>query len=305
MSQVDVHQHLWTRPLIDALERRTALPLIRRSHGLTVLHSAGEPACVLDLGTEDPQHRAALVRADGLDLAVVAMSSPIGIEALPRDEALELIDAHLAGVQALPGTFAAWGPVALDGLDPDEVDERLQQGCVGISMPAGALEGPARLDAAGPLLERVAARGVPLFVHPGRAPGQRPGETSLAEPLWWRALSDYVAQMQAAWLTFAALGRRQHPELVAVFAMLAGCAPLHVERLAARGGPAIDLRDPLIFYETSSYGPAAIETLARRVGEGQLVYGSDRPVIEPVRSGREALLRDVGARLLTMAGVAA
>ena len=64
--------------------------------------------------------------------------------------------------------------------------------------------------------------------------------------------------------------------------MLAGGAPLHAERLAARGGPPLDLRDPLTFYDTSSYGPAAIEAIGRTGRSGQLVYGSDRPVIEPI-----------------------
>ncbi len=108
--------------------------------------------------------------------------------------------------------------------------------------------------------------------------------------------------MQAAWLTFATLGRREHPRLRVVFAMLAGGAPLLSERLAARGGPAVDLHDPLSFYDTSSYGPAAVEAMARRVGGEQLVYGSDRPVVEPTPTGREALLAENGAQLLERTG---
>jgi hypothetical protein len=60
----------------------------------------------------------------------------------------------------------------------------------------------------------------------------------------------------------------------------------------------VDLRDPLLFYDTSSYGPAAVEAMARRVGAEQLVYGSDRPVVEPTPTGREALLAANGAALL-------
>jgi predicted TIM-barrel fold metal-dependent hydrolase len=94
--------------------------------------------------------------------------------------------------------------------------------------------------------------------------------------------------MQEAWLAFVTRGRREHPGLTVVFAMLAGGAPLQVERLSARGGPPVDLRDRRLFYDTSSYGPAMTESIARLVGASQLVYGSDRPVIEPVRTGREA-----------------
>jgi 6-methylsalicylate decarboxylase len=218
---------------------------------------------------------------------------------------VELIEAHLAGSEALPEEFARWGPIALDGLDPADVDLMLNRGCVGISLPAGALAGRDRLELVGGLLERVAARRVPLFVHPGPALGGRTPCEPLSEPLWWRALTDYVAQMQAAWLTFAAFGRRAHPYLTVIFALLAGCAPLHSERLEARGGPRIDLRDPLTFYETSSYGPSATEALSRRVGERQLLYGSDRPVLEPVNSGRDRALQSSAAALFATMGAVA
>jgi predicted TIM-barrel fold metal-dependent hydrolase len=288
--RVDVHQHIWTEPLVERLATRSALPLIRRTDGRYVLHSDGEQPYAIDLCAESPARRAALVREDGLDLALVAISSPIGIEALPRDEALELIDAHLGGVAALPAQFAAWGPIALDGVRPDDVDALAARGCVGVSLPAGALAGPDRLDALGPVLERAAALGLPVFVHPGRARHERAGAADPGEPSWWRALTDYVGQMQAAWLTFACYGRGEHPLLRVVFAMLAGCAPLHAERLVSRGGPAPTLGDPRTYYDISSYGPTAIATIASLVGKGQLLYGSDRPVIDPVLDGRDTEL---------------
>jgi 6-methylsalicylate decarboxylase len=298
VASVDVHQHVWTEPLLDALEARDELPLVRRGAGVTLLHSRGEPPYVIDETAERPERRASLLRDDRLELAVVALSSPIGIEALPRHEALELIEAHLHGVGDLPEAFAAWGPVALDHPEADDVDDRLARGCVGISLPAGALNGPQRLDAIGPVLERAATRRAPVFVHPGRAPGDASGESALGAPPWWPALTTYVAQMQAAWLSFATLGRREHPDLIVVFSMLAGGAPLLSERLATRGGPSVDPGDALTYYDTSSFGPAAVEAMARRVGYRQLVFGSDRPVIEPMLTGREALLRRNASALL-------
>src|SRR5947209_14934944 len=100
--RVDVHQHIWTRPLLDALAERPRLPYVRRADGLTVLHSGGELPYVIDTAAESPTRRSALLAEDGLDLALIAISSPIGIEALARDEATVLIEAHLAGVEALP-----------------------------------------------------------------------------------------------------------------------------------------------------------------------------------------------------------
>ncbi len=301
--RVDVHQHIWTAPLLDALSRREHLPFARIRDGIAVLHCAGEPVWAIDRERESADLRAELLRADGLDRAIVAPSSPIGLEALPRRQADELIAAHLAGVEELGTEFGAWGPVALDRPDADDVDARIADGCVGVTIPAGALARPDALAAIEPLLTRAAELQAPVFVHPGPAPGQRrPRDVSLTEPLWWAALTDYVAQMQAAWLTFASVGRRRYPTLAVLFAILAGGAPLHAERLAARGGPPVDLRDPLIFYETSSYGSDAIAAMASRVGPEQLVFGSDRPVIEPSRTEWDALLKANGARMI--AGVA-
>ncbi len=67
--------------------------------------------------------------------------------------------------------------------------------------------------------------------------------------------------MQAAWLAFLAAGRPRHPRLRVIFSMLAGLAPLHAERLSSRGGPGSSSPDPLLFYDTSSYGPAAVDAL--------------------------------------------
>jgi predicted TIM-barrel fold metal-dependent hydrolase len=297
--QTDLHQHVYTRPLLDRLERRRSLPFARRLDGITTIHAAGELAYAIETAAEAADIRARLKRRDGLDRAVVAISSPLGIEALPRPEALELIEAHLEGVDALPDDFAAWGPVALNEPDVSDVDAVLDWGCVGVSVPAGALVGRERLDLASPLLQRVAARGAPLFVHPGLAPGERPAASLSLETPWWGAKTSYVSQMQAAWLTFACAGRREHPDLVVVFAMLAGCAPLQAERLSARHGPSLDLSDPVTFYETSSYGRAAVDTMARLVGERQLVYGSDRPVVEPTFTGRESVLQSQAGELIS------
>jgi 6-methylsalicylate decarboxylase len=283
--EIDVHQHIWTAPLLDALEARSELPFVRRANGLTVLHSAGEHPYLIDVDAELPDRRARLLHDDRLDLALIAMSSPIGIEALDRPAALDLIDSHLAGVDALPPGFAAWGPLAIRAPEPDDVDRLIARGCVGVSLSAGALAGVAALADVAGVLRRAERLGVPLFVHPGPPPMTAPVELSWDEPLWWRALTDYVAQMQAAWLTFVTAVRRELPRLRVVFAMLAGGAPLLTERLAARGGPAVALDDPCTFYDTSSYGPAVIDMMATRVGVDRLVYGSDRPVVVPDACG--------------------
>jgi hypothetical protein len=286
--KVDVHQHLWTEPLVQALAGRRELPFVRREHGLTVLFLAGERPYVIDLSSEEPARRAALVERDGLDRALLCLSSPLGIESLPREEALPLIDAYHDGALSLGGPFGVWGAIALDHPNPDDVDRALGRGCVGLSLPAGALASAERLARLYSVLARLELRGAPLLIHPGPGPGLdvslTAGEASLGDPLWWTALTRYVAEMQAAWLAFLSAGRPHHPELRVVFSMLAGLAPLHAERLYARGGPEL-VADPLLFYDTSSYGPLAVRTLEAALGSEQLLYGSDRPVVEPGEHG--------------------
>ncbi len=291
LMKIDTHQHIWTEPLVQALSARVELPFVREENGLTVLYLAGERPYVIDLAGEAPAQRAALVERDGLDRALVCLSSPLGIEWLAREQALELIDAYLDGALALGEPFGVWAALALDRPDPDDVDRALARGCVGLSLPAGALASVDSIAALRPVLARLEAHGAPLLVHPGARPGvgvralRVAGETSLEDPLWWPALTGYVAGMQAAWLAFLAAGRARHPRLRVIFSMLAGLAPLHADRLATRGGPSATLPDPLVFYETSSYGPATVGVFERVVGSRQLLYGSDRPVVEPGELG--------------------
>jgi hypothetical protein len=109
--------------------------------------------------------------------------------------------------------------------------------------------------------------------------------------------------MQAAWFAFLHAGRPSHPRLRVLFAMLAGGAPLQLERYAARRGVPAPAPDPLAFYDTSSYGPRLLGAVADAVGPAQLVYGSDRPVVAPRpdwpdQAPRRALLEDNPNRLL-------
>jgi hypothetical protein len=307
MLSSDVHQHLWPEALVSALTWRREPPLLRRSGGGWVLHLRDEPDCPFDPDDHDPEKRMRLLERDGVERALLAISSPLGIEGLVRSEAEPLLDAHNAGLLALGGPFGVWGAVALRPPDPADVDALLDAGAIGISLPAGALSGPDGLNRCAGLLERLARRSAPLLVHPGPDPWRswRPQAYGDAgTPAWWPALTRYVADMNAAWHAFAAFGRPRHPRLRVVFAMLAGGAPLHAERLAARGGPAGAVADERCYYDTSSYGLRTIDAIVRCVGIDQLVYGSDRPVVEAPPSSplgpaaREAMVSSNVARLL-------
>jgi 6-methylsalicylate decarboxylase len=283
MVATDVHQHLWPEGFVAALAARTDAPAVRRDGRGWLIRVPGEPDSPFGSATHDPDVRAADLHASGLQRALLCNSTPLGIEALPEDDARRLLDTWHDGVFAAGDAFGVWGALPVHGAVPADVEALLDRGAVGVSLPAALLAGPDAVEAAGPLLAVLQRRGAPLLVHPGPVTRESAGTQQDAGrgAAWWPALTTYVSDVHLAWHAFLGWGRLEHPSLRVCFAMLAGLAPLHAERLALRGGPAAAINDPNIFYDTSSYGPRAIAAMAGVVGLDQLVTGTDRPVVDP------------------------
>lgn len=268
----DVHQHVWGAAFLDILRRRTTPP---RLDGWT-LHVDGEAPYDIDPADHDLAARAALAAADGFDRVLTSLSSPLGVELLEPADARPLLDAYHEDALALPAPFGAWAAACVARIDAAETARVLDLGFTGLQLPANALLDAAGYDRCGPLLSLLEDRGLPLFVHPGPTTSAPAG----GAPPWWPALVPYVQQMHAAWFAFRAYGRVRHPRLRVCFALLAGLAPLHGERLAVRGGGRGEV-DPDAFVETSSYGPRAIDAVIRALGVDTIVCGSDRPYAPP------------------------
>ncbi|WP_299053993.1 amidohydrolase [uncultured Nocardioides sp.] len=263
-----MHQHLWPEPLVEALRRRRSAP---RLEGWE-LHLDGEPACPVDPAAHDLAARRATDRADGVDLTLLSLSAPLGIERLPAAESAPLLEAWHGLADHLDDGHGLWAAPRLVEPDPCELAATLAHPRVhGLQVPADALATPGRLEALAPTLAVAEAAGLPVLVHPGPA-----APTAEALPSWWPALTSYVAQQAAAWHAWHVAGRALLPTLRVVFVGLAGLAPLHHERLTQRGG-SLGVIDPGVFYETSSYGGRAVDAMARVVGVDPLVLGSDRP----------------------------
>ena len=274
MHAIDLHQHLWPATFVELLRRRTRAPYLRDWQLVT----EGEPAYAIRPGDHEVDRRIDQDRRAGIGLACVGLSSPLGIESLPRDEAAALIGAWHTGVCELPEHFAAWASVPAVEPDLIELTHLLGRAFVGVQLPATTLCSPAGWDAAGEVLRVAELSGKPVFVHPG------PTSPAAALPSWWAPVVGYVAQLQAAWWAWHAFGgRQQFPRLRLVFAAGAGLAPVHHERLTARGGR-LGAVDPDVFVDTSSYGAQGLDALTRALGIDSIVLGSDRPYAEPLRS---------------------
>lgn len=276
---VDFHQHLWPPKLIEALRRRRTPPRI--SGDLLQLPSGEYPA---EVGAHDLEARIRVLDVDGIDVGVV--SCPPTLE---LDE--ELIETYHEGIlETVAGSGGRLVALA-SGV--------VRDGFVGTCVAAGDLDD---LDGLAPILDELVATSRPLFVHPAASP------TPTGGPPWWAPVVGYTAQMQAAYAQWLAFGAARWPHLRIVFAMLAGGAPVQIERLASRGVDTRTILHDNVYLDASSYASRALELAFATYGVGQIVYGSDRPVVDggaTLRSIRgfgqalaDAVCRDNPARIL-------
>ena len=267
---IDIHQHLWPPELIDALRSRRRAPKMR---GWTLILD-GEPPYEVDPVDHDSVHRRELDQGR----IVVGLSSPLGIEDLPPEEAAPLLTAWHDGAQRLRPAFDAWASVTNRDPDVGELRSRLAGGFVGLQVAADRLATPATLERTAEILRVCETAGKPVFVHPGPVPA-RPDRTAIL-PTWWAAVVDYPSQLQAAWWSWQAVGRRLLPDLRICFAAGAGLGPVHHERFLARGGHPL-VTDRRTFLDSSSYSRQGLDSLVRVLGIDPIVSGSDRPYGRP------------------------
>lgn len=268
----DLHRHFWPDALVEALRARTEPPLLRDG---TLVAVDGEYR--LDPAAYGLERCLADLDRDGIDVAVVSCPPTLGIEPFA-----DLLAAYHDGTR---DAVAASG----DRLLAFSL-ARPQEGFVGTTVAAAAL---LDLAAIAPVLDELQRDGRLLFVHPG------PAYEAPAGPPWWTAVVDYTAQMQAAYAMWLAEGIERWPELRVLFAILAGGAPVQLERLRSRG---FDVRRALhanTYLDTASYGKRAIELCLSTYGGDRLVLGTDAPVIdaretiEAVRSFGQAVTETV------------
>ncbi len=258
MAGFDVHQHLWPRAFTEALAQRTQAPYLDGD----ALH-VSEGASAVDLRDHELATRLALLDLHEIDTAVVSLQPSLGLAALEPSERDSLIRVWEDGILELaaeaPGRIA---PLAVG---------RPRDGFAGVSVGAGRLD---HLDDLEPTLDGLRGRGL-LFVHPD------PGDPPSSAPAWWPAVVDYTSQMQRAYFAWLSSAQERWPDVSVVFAILAGGAPIQLERLSSRG---VDVRSSLhrnVFFDTASYGRRALELCIETFGVEQLVFGTDAPVVDP------------------------
>jgi predicted TIM-barrel fold metal-dependent hydrolase len=254
VASTDIHQHLWPPSFFSALAARREPPRLRRRS----LELVGAPAWELDVASHDLDNRLAQMDRFELDRAVVSLQPTLGADR-------ELMETWEDGILELAA--AAGGRVVpLAACEP-------RHGFVGVTVSGAEL---LDLNALAPRLDALAQSGGWLFVHPGAA------VTPPDLPPWWPAIVDYTAEMQAAYIAWLVAGAARWPELDVVFAILAGGAPIQLERMAARGVDERSAMLPHIWFDMATYGRRALDLAMSTFGVEPMLFGSDIPVLDPV-----------------------
>jgi 6-methylsalicylate decarboxylase len=261
VTSIDIHQHLWPPSFFDALSAREEPPRLR-GRGLEL---AGQSVWQLDVESHELETRLALMDRLELDQAFVSLQPTLGIAQLPAEEARHLIETWESGI--LEMAAAAGGRLMpLAAREP-------AAGFAGLCVSGAEL---LDLDALAPRLDAVAQSGRFVFVHPGSA------ATPPGAPSWWTAIVDYTAEMQAAYIAWLAAGAARWPDLDIVFAILAGGAPIQLERMATRGVDERTAMLPHIWFDTATYGRRALDLAMSTYGVEPMLFGSDVPVVDPM-----------------------
>jgi hypothetical protein len=260
VTSTDIHQHLWPPSFFSALSARSQPP---RLHGRE-LELEGLAAWQLDVESHELDTRLTLMDRLELDRAIVSLQPTLGINRLPSDEARDLIGTWESGI--LEMADASGGRIF--PLAAGEPAEGFAGACVSGSELLD-------LDVLAPRLDALVQSGRFLFVHPGAA------VTPPGAPSWWTAIVDYTAEMQAAYIAWLAAGAARWPDLDVVFAILAGGAPIQLERMAARGVDERSAMLPHIWFDTATYGRRALDLAMSTYGVEPMLFGSDMPVVDP------------------------
>jgi 6-methylsalicylate decarboxylase len=288
IAGVDIHQHFLPEEFLAALAARTRPPRLHDGH----LDLGDQGRWPVDVAGHTLERRLALLDGMEIERAVISLQPSLGADWRDDGEGEELAAAWERGILEL--ARASGGRIVpLAARAPAD-------GFAGVCVEAPAL---LDLDRLAPLLDALGQTGGFLFVHPGNA------HMPAGAPAWWAAVVDYTAQMQAAYAAWFAAGAARWPDLDVVFAILAGGAPIQLERMVSRGVTAREAMLPHVWFDTASYGKRALELTMSTFGVERMLFGSDAPVVDPagalvtVRSFGEAVTNALVSENIQRLGV--
>ena len=204
--RVDIHQHLFTEPVLAALARRDEAPRLVRRDRSWALELAGEPGPPSRRPGRRSSAACASCTPTGSTGRCCAPRSPLGVEALaPRRGPRDPRRLPARARPSCPSASRRGARSREPRPRPRGGRELLRRGAVGLALPARRARRPRPARPAALRSRRSSAPTRPCWSTPARG-CRRP-----TRPPWWPAMTSYVAELHAAWHAFAAFGRPEPP----------------------------------------------------------------------------------------------
>ena len=137
VAAVDLHQHLWPEPLVDRLRARSRTPYLRA----WTLHTHGEAPYEIDPVHHDVTRRLSENARDGIGLACLSLSAPLGIESLRGPSAVGLLNTWHEGAAGCPRVSGVGLRPSVEP-DVDGLRSAPRRGFVGVQVPATDVRTP-------------------------------------------------------------------------------------------------------------------------------------------------------------------
>jgi aminocarboxymuconate-semialdehyde decarboxylase len=298
---IDFHSHIVDRPYLEDLITTMSLTAEATPDGKTLYRHRGHTVAWIKDGMYDIDARVREMDAKGIDVRVMSLSTP-NVYVWPADQQVEVArrinDAMARICRKHPDRFIGLASLPMRNVEASliELDRAVNElGMKGIAI--GSNVDGLQLD--DPLFEKIWARidelRLPVFEHP-MFPKNEDGLEGFELPLRLGFIFDTT--LSATRLIYSGVFER-YPHFPYVMAHTGGALAMVMERLDNGYRLFPDCRKYIsrlpsefakkLYYDTTSFGSAALQFAISSVGVDHLLFGTDDPFINADTSHVEKL----------------
>ena len=298
---IDFHSHIVDRPYLEDLITTMSLTSEQTPDGKTLYRHRGHTVAWIKDGMYDIDARLREMDAKGIDIRVMSLSTP-NVYVWPARQQVEVArrinDAMARICRAHPDRFIGLASLPMRNVEASltELDRAVNElGMKGIAI--GSNVDGLQLD--DPLFEKIWARidelRLPVFEHP-MFPKNEAGLEGFELPLRLGFIFDTT--LSATRLIYSGVFER-YPNFPYVMAHTGGALAMVMERLDNGYRLFPDCRKYItrlpsefakkLYYDTTSFGSAALQFAISSVGVEHLLFGTDDPFIDADTSHVEKL----------------
>jgi aminocarboxymuconate-semialdehyde decarboxylase len=298
---IDFHSHIVDRPYLEDLITTMSLTAEPTPDGKTLYRHRGHTVAWIKDGMYDIDARLREMDAKGIDIRVMSLSTP-NVYVWPARQQVEVTrrinDAMARICRAHPDRFIGLASLPMRNVEASliELDRAVNElGMKGIAI--GSNVDGLQLD--DPLFEKIWARidelRLPVFEHP-MFPKNEEGLEGFELPLRLGFIFDTT--LSATRLIYSGVFER-YPNFPYVMAHTGGALAMVMERLDNGYRLFPDCRKYItrlpsefakkLYYDTTSFGSAALQFAISSVGVEHLLFGTDDPFINADTSHVEKL----------------